>query len=251
LGLSFIQARNDKRIARQLASFDAALALFHGFDATLAATMDLVQPGLANAELSLRYLAKGGLSLGLHLQQQSPNRMMDQSSIFSVFSLGDYAEGGIFLEYRVNPQWVFGAEYATVLFPGELGYGFSKELGHRVQVSATSYLRSDLWMKLALDRLPTADNGYTSARLALRYLPKSSISGSAELLAYLYDERPFTRADARSNSLLARVFADYRLREGLNLGLGAEIGQGALSKVDARMLLRLSWATAFGAGGES
>ncbi|MDF1562723.1 MAG: hypothetical protein P1V51_06750 [Deltaproteobacteria bacterium] len=247
-GLSYLQARNDSRIARQLVGADLSLAVWKNLDAVGHASFDLMQMGLAEASLTARYQLGRSLALGLRGHQASPSRLIDQSSIFSVFGLGDYVEGGLFCDYRLSDQWVLGAEYSSVFFPAEDGQGIEGSPGHRARLHLSGYLLRSLWVQVAADRLPTEDNGYTGVRLAARWRPEAKLSASLELLGYFYDEPPFERDATRDSSLSAHLFADYALLEGLLVGVGGQVGQGAFTTLDARLLFRLTWAAHFGHG---
>lgn len=232
-GLSYLHARNDGEVSREVAGVDASLDLLDDLDIVGFAAYDLVDPGLLESTLMARWRGVENLAVGLGMRQASPGRLIDRTSIFSVFSLGDYAEATVDLDYRVNQQWSVGVDYARVFFPDEDGAGLGAS-AHRFGVRASGWARRDLRLIVAFDRVPAGDEGYWAARLAGQLRASTDATVTAELLTYTYDGRD-------TPSVGGRLFGQYALGSNLTIGMGGELGSTVYSSFDARFLLRMTW----------
>ena len=248
-GVSWMQARSAGVIARDAAGADLALDLSNHFDVVADAAWDLLGGGaLMQARAMLRLRPIDRLTIGVGAAQASPGRLIDQSSIFSVFTLSDYAEARAFVQYAVTPQWVLKVHYARVFFPSSSGAGFGAQ-GDRYGARITAYPLPRLWATFAVERMPTGDNGYVSLRLSGRWRPLEKFQASLDLLAWLYDSPPLSDPRAGSESLAAQLFGEYQVTKGVYLGVGGELGRTVVSAFDARALIRL--VTEFDLGGRS
>lgn len=240
-GVSYFQARSDGSLARELAGVDVAFVPMDHLDLVGTAAMDLVDPGLAESRFMLRGEPLDGLTLGGALVQASPGRLIDKSSIFSTFSLGDYAETEGFAQYAITEQWIVNGRFARVFFTDDDGEGLGGDEANRYGGGVTTRPFPDLWLSLDYDRLPTMENGYSSVRLASRYVPAEHWSLAADLLGYFYDEAPLSREGVATRSLTARLFAERGFFQHLHVGLGGEVSETVLASLDVRGFARVAW----------
>jgi hypothetical protein len=248
-GLSYLHARTRGALAREIAGADAAVVVTDDVDVVLTAVYDLVDPGLMESRAMARWTVLPTVTTGLVLEQASPARYIDKSSIFSVFALGDYGAAEAFAEWAFRPEWVVRGRAGRVFFVSPDG-GFGRgEQANRFGAGVRGWLRHDVLLLADVDRLPSDENAYTSLRVASRYRPVAEWSGAVDLLAYFYDHPPLSRPGAAAHSLTARAFYDRHLGRGMHLGVGAEVGQTVLSTADVRGFLRFTTGLDFAWGG--
>lgn len=247
-GVSFLHARNDGALSRELAGADLTMVLSPSVDLAFAAAYDLVDPGFQEARAIARWNPIRRLTLSSALEYASPSRFIDKSSIFSVFAFGDFAQAEMRTDWALNDQWIAGVRYARVFFPSEAGVGFGLQ-ANRFGGRVTGMPLRQLRVVAEADRMPSPDNAFTSFRLACRYLPDAPWSAAADMMAFFYDHAPLSDPRAGTESVVGRVFGDRHIGRGMHLGLGAELGRTVLSAGDLRGFVRLTSNMDMGMGG--
>ncbi len=243
-GVSYLHARNGGAIAREHVGLDVAVVPLDGVDVIVDGAYDLVDPGIARARGLVRYAPIQRLVLGVGAEQSSPGRLLDKTSIFSVFSLGDYAQVDGLVQWSPIDRLTFAARYARVTFADDDGEGLG-ESANRFGGSASGYLLRDVWVTVEGDRVEAPEqegreNGYSSLRVACRYTPADRWTAALDLLGYFYDEAPLDVPESASRSLVARLFAERRFGSGTHVGVGGEVAETVLAERDVRGILRIT-----------
>jgi hypothetical protein len=243
-GVSYLHARNGGGIAREHVGADLAVVPLDGVDVVGDVAYDLLDMGLARARGMVRYAPLRRLVLGVGAEQASPGRLLDKTSIFSVFSLGDYAQGDVLVQWSPIDRLTLAGRYARVAFADDDGEGLG-EGANRFGASASVYLHRNLWLTVEGDRVEAPeqegeDNAYSSVRVAGRYTPADRWTAAVDLLGYFYDRAPLDVPESASRSLVARAFAERRFGAGTHVALGGEVAETVLAESDVRGFLRIT-----------
>jgi hypothetical protein len=243
-GVSYLHAREGGAIAREHVGADLAVVPMDGVDVTGDVAYDLVDSGLARVRGLVRYSPLDRVVVGAGYEQASPGRLLDKTSIFSVFSLGDYAQIDGLVQWSPLDRLTLAARYARVAFADDDGEGLG-ESANRFGGSATAYVLRDLWLTVEGDRVEApqseaTSNAYSSVRVAGRFTPAERWTASLDLLGYFYDEAPLDVPESASRSLVARGFAERQFGSGTHVGIGGEVAETVLAKSDVRGILRIT-----------
>ena len=243
-GVSYLHAREGGAIAREHLGADLAVVPVDGVDLVADVAYDLGDPGLARSRGLVRWAPVERLVLGAGAEMSSPGRLLDKTSIFSVFSLGDYRQLDGLVQWSPIDRMTLAARYARVSFADDDGEGLG-EGGNRFGASVSGYLLRDLWCTVEGDRVEAAeqegeDNAYSSVRVAGRYTPAERWVASIDLLGYFYDVAPLDVPESADRSLVARIFAERRFGAGTHVGIGGEVAETVLAESDVRGILRIT-----------
>lgn len=239
LGVSYVQARHGGEVSRSFLGADLAWYLHRNLDVVGDVSVDTREQALAEAELMARWRAAERVTIVAGATQARPGLLIDQSSIFSVFSRGDYASGWVEGHWAPTDTWAFNARYGANFFPDDDGLGVNTTPGHEGSVGATTWLRRDLWLRVGLERVPTVDGGWWGGRVAARWNWDPTRSVAAEVYTILADDAALPTAGAGRDSIAGRLMGNWAINDAIELGVGGEVGRTVLADLDARVWLHL------------
>jgi hypothetical protein len=173
-GFSYLQQRDDGRLAFEEAGFDFSSAPVPWFDLAAHGAYDLVDPGLAEAGVSLAS-RMGDLRPEIYATQRSPSRLIPATSLFSV--LGDTPSQtlGAVVKWRMFPRLDLLPSLAVRDTAGDVG------LDGTVRVTLRLDDRGDGAVSLEGRRQGSGPDLWTGIRAAVRVPLTPAIRESTEL----------------------------------------------------------------------
>lgn len=230
-GFSYLQQRDDGRLAYEEAGFDFSSAPARWFDLAAHGAYDLIDPGLAEAAVSVASRV-GNFRPELYATERSPSRLIPATSLFS--ALGD------------TPSQTFGAVVKWAMFPrldllptlavrsaaGEAG------LDGTVRVTLRLDDRGDGAISVEGRRQGSGPDEWTGCRLALRVPLTSRIRESTELELVAPDD-PRGRGSLWPWGILAVTWLPVRHWE---VATAVEAASTPTATREVNALARVSWA---------
>jgi hypothetical protein len=174
LGFSYLQQRSDGAPAYEEAGFDFASAPVPEFDIAAHGVYDLIDPGLAEAGVSLagRF---GDVRPEIYATQRSPSRLIPATSLFS--ALGDTPSEvvGTAIKWRMFPR----LDVLPMLAARDTGGDFGLDATLRTTLRFDD--RGDGALTVEGRRQGSGPDQWTGVRLAMRVPVAHKVSCSTEL----------------------------------------------------------------------
>lgn len=200
LGVSYIQRRNQGRIAFEELGFDASLSPARWLDAAADVAVDLLRPAITSgrASVALRYKLVRFELFGL---RRSPSRLLPATSLFA-------AIGDIPSDQAGATLWVRAAPRLDVWTQGSAD-SIAGSLGGRASLHATLRLddRGDGAVGMELRRSWVPDEaGWTGGRAMLRLPIVHRLRASVEF-ELIFPDAPRGRGDVWPWGLVAMAYS--------------------------------------------
>jgi hypothetical protein len=230
-GISYVEQREDGRLAHQEAGFDFASSPVRWFDLATHGAYDLVNPGITEAGASLagRF---GALRPELYATHRSPSRLLPATSLFS--ALGDTPSDvvGATLKWRMFPRLDLLPTVAARDSAGDVG------LDETLRVTLRLDDRGDGALSLEGRRQGSGPDQWTGARVAARVPVTSRVRCSMEFELAAPDN-PNGRGVLWPWGLLALRWIPV---EHWEVAGAVEAASTPTSRSEVNALARLSWA---------
>lgn len=229
-GLSYLQQRDDGRLAYEEAGFDFASAPVRWFDVAAHGAYDLVDPGLAEAGVSLASRL-GDLRPEVYSTQRSPSRLLPATSLFS--ALGDTPAQtlGASLKWRMFPRLDLLPTVAARNTAGDVGVDGTLKVTLRLDE------RGDGALSLEGRRQGSGPDRWVGVRGAARVPLTATIRVSTELEVVAPDD-PRGRGDLWPWALVALRWAPIQHWE---VAAAVEAASTPTANREVNGLARLSW----------
>jgi hypothetical protein len=173
-GVSYLQQRDDGRLAYEEAGFDFSSAPVRWFDLAAHGAYDLIDPGLAEAGVSLASRF-GDVRPEVYVTERSPSRLIPATSLFS--ALGDTPSQtlGAVVKWKMFPRLDVLPTLAARNTAGDVG------LDGTLRVTLRLDDRGDGALSIEGRRQGSGPDCWTGGRLALRVPLTSTLRQSTEL----------------------------------------------------------------------
>jgi hypothetical protein len=252
VGLSFLQEMTtDGELVRRQTGVDAFVVLPKHIDLYASALLDVAEgaPQVEEAMLVASWMPIPRFKLALDYTYVVPEALIPKSSIFSIFSEGDYHDAGIDAYYRATPRLKLSAQFKARAFsegtPGWLG-----GVGGR-------YLLGDSWRQIVgvdLQKLFTKNDnlersGYWQARLYGSVEPVNRLYLTGDFHYFHFDGAVWgpnahtTGAGAVRDAGSLSVIAGYRLCATMDTLVSLTANFNPASRYETIVLGRFVWHT--------
>lgn len=216
-GVSYLQRRNEGRLAFEELGFDAAVSPVRWLDAAGVVAVDLLTTAVSNARVSIsaRY---GPARFELFGIRRSPSRLLPATSLFA--ALGDVPsdQGGASISLRAAPRLDVWASGSVDSIGGDLGGRSAFNALLRLDDRGDGAIGFELRRQWA----PKADAGWTGGRGMLRLPIAHGLRAAAEV-EIAFPDVPAGRGEMWPWGLLSMAYTPARLRW-LDIAAGIEAG---------------------------
>jgi hypothetical protein len=235
IGVSYMQMRTRGAVSMEELGVDAAARITRWLDGAAITTLDIYNPAVANARLSLGARFKT-LRLELFGVHRAPSHLLPATSLFS--ALGDIPSerGGLSVLWRAAPRLDVAGEGSAESIGGQPGADFRLRSTLRLDDKGKGA------MALELRRQSVPGSSWTGARITARLPITRSFGASTELEVAMPD-------DPRERGVVwpwALISLRYRLAEVWEVAGAAEAGASPMATSFVSGILRLS--RTFGGG---
>ncbi|MBI3074372.1 MAG: hypothetical protein HYY84_19855 [Deltaproteobacteria bacterium] len=231
-GVSFLQARKDLEISRELLGADVVVNPKAWLEFGAGALYDTVGTTLAQLDLFTTFYPKAGLRIAADWRRVVPVALLDKTSIFSVFSDAVRDELGADASWRVHGRVTLTADAHLLAFDGN-------DTGYRLSLGAT--LRLGSWNQTTatarIGRWRDSAGGYFEGRAAARHRFTPAFFAAGDVQTYVYDNA----VNGSTVSFGATATVGYELARRLRVLLSAEGGITPLFEKRGQIMAKLEY----------
>jgi len=237
--ISFHEERRSGRLERRNLGVDAHAGVTKSADLAASAVLDIDAERFADVRAFADFFATEELDVGAEYLHAEPALLLSRQSVFSVFSSDQLDELGARATLRVVRDIELGGSAHFDRYD-------DGDVGSRAEVRTRFRPEGDgrLIVSLAYARVLAPENGYHSARLALRQRLLRALTASAEAHYYVYDRNIL----GYSSSSITAGTLEYLLQSDLALLWGASLARSPYARLDAQTVVRLSYELSLGEG---
>jgi hypothetical protein len=231
-GVSFLQARRDVEIARELVGADLVVNPKAWLECGAGALFDTVGETLAQLDLFATFYPGSGLRVATDWRRVVPVALLDKTSIFSVFSDAVRDEMGADVSWRVHGRVTLTADAHLLAFE-------DNDPGYRLSLGATARLGSwnQTTVTTRLGRWRDSAGGYFEWRGAARHRFTPALFAAGDVQTYVYDNA----VSGNSISFGVTAALGYELARRLRVLLSAEGGVTPMFERRGQIMAKLEY----------